>query len=562
MLLPNALVLGVTQNIVRGIVKATRKSKEKRKKEVLEGTDASELILSSPKKEQGTLLSLPSKVESKVSPVVPTPSISSPEVTTAPASPTKAVSPISDTVPKAPSLDAPTLPKIKGSVGENLSELIPGIGSGIKKNVEAIVRSRLPDTPVSANGLFDGIDDKTVEKSIPLAEDAIKRNLESGALGEDAADRYPNLLSGLTMFYAASERGKREAARRAREVAYADNGALLYPSALSSNAIKSQTYESLSKANDAKDLSISSKQFDSIPAIDEDAEFDNGESSNEYSTNSTQDAVSAPSGKTLREKAGITKETKFEKSVVPSIRNIYYGNVRQGEPQEDLYYGRMSSEEIRQCPSISYSDVLKPELSHKLDMKLLANLTSSGKMRKVALEMVDHFFDGTGTDYSNDILTKEVSEHPQTQKFMSDFTKALKYCLSEARGDITTIIDNDTLRKRLIQTGVLLSEYSYDYDDLFSGLMFTIHGWTEASVDLTSFELQDTGVYSGNLQFTFIDNFGLNTPDMEKYGFFEPFRSWFVLQHFEKYKGKYKPFKTYVTINYQFVGKIKQGVHK
>ena len=244
MLLPNALVLGVTQNIVRDIVKATRKSKEKRKKEVLEGTDASELILSSPKKESGTLLSLPSKVESKVSPVVPTPSISSPEVTTAPASPTKAVSPISDTVPKAPSLDAPTLPKIKGSVGENLSELIPGIGSGIKKNVEAIVRSRLPDTPVSANGLFDGIDDKTVEKSIPLAEDTIKRNLESGALGDDAADRYPNLLSGLTMFYAASEMGKREAARRAREVAYGTATEDAKSTFLASNAGQESQYKS------------------------------------------------------------------------------------------------------------------------------------------------------------------------------------------------------------------------------------------------------------------------------------------------------------------------------
>ena len=63
------------------------------------------------------------------------------------------------------------------------------------------------------------------------------------------------------------------------------------------------------------------------------------------------------------------------------------------------------------------------------------------------------------------------------------------------------------------------------------------------------------GLYTGTLQFTFVDNFGLDTGDLDQ-GILAGFRSWFILQHYDKYAGNYKPFKTYVTIDLPIFGSL------
>ena len=64
--------------------------------------------------------------------------------------------------------------------------------------------------------------------------------------------------------------------------------------------------------------------------------------------------------------------------------------------------------------------------------------------------------------------------------------------------------------------------------------------------------------YSGTLRFVFKDNFGLDTMDIssDKFGILAGFRAWFVLQHYDEYNGKHKPFKTVVTIDYPISGTL------
>ena len=76
-----------------------------------------------------------------------------------------------------------------------------------------------------------------------------------------------------------------------------------------------------------------------------------------------------------------------------------------------------------------------------------------------------------------------------------------------------------------------------------------IHSWTENQVDLTSFRVNSDNTYSGNLRFTFKDDFGLDSGDLDQW-YLAGFRSWFILQHYDKYNGKYKPFKTVITVDY------------
>ena len=68
--------------------------------------------------------------------------------------------------------------------------------------------------------------------------------------------------------------------------------------------------------------------------------------------------------------------------------------------------------------------------------------------------------------------------------------------------------------------------------------------------------------YSRTLKFTFRDNFGLDAADIEEHwvhGSLTGFRSWYILQHYDRYKGKYKPFKVYVELEYDFNGTMEKG---
>lgn len=104
-----------------------------------------------------------------------------------------------------------------------------------------------------------------------------------------------------------------------------------------------------------------------------------------------------------------------------------------------------------------------------------------------------------------------------------------------------------------------ISTYSYGGGlldkDTYGGLTMAIHGWTEVTVTLTNFNKTGNS-YSGNLQFTFSDNFGLDESDIEEFGALAGFKSWYVLQHYDEYNHKYKPFKTKVTIDYAFSGSL------
>lgn len=42
--------------------------------------------------------------------------------------------------------------------------------------------------------------------------------------------------------------------------------------------------------------------------------------------------------------------------------------------------------------------------------------------------------------------------------------------------------------------------------------------------------------------------------DLREFGMISGFESWYALQHNENYDGKYQPFKTVVTIDYQISG--------
>ncbi len=94
-------------------------------------------------------------------------------------------------------------------------------GKQIKQNVINNLNKTNPAITYKAD-FFDGIDDDIVEKSIPVAEQAIDTNLKTGKLTQSSLKKFPYLRDGLTMFYAAGEKGNKKAAQAAMKSAYVE----------------------------------------------------------------------------------------------------------------------------------------------------------------------------------------------------------------------------------------------------------------------------------------------------------------------------------------------------
>ena len=208
---------------------------------------------------------------------------------------------------------------------------------------------------------------------------------------------------------------------------------------------------------------------------------------------------------------------------------LYYGNIWGDGPQLDLWY---ADENFKQLFDKSPFNLLKSEKQHLKAWKSLIKLVSDGDMTDVLLDMVDHFADGTGTDYSNENLTNIVKYHIATQQYMSDFTNVFKTFMAKYDGDYNKFADSKEFKEALTTNKVLISKYSYGGglfdEDTWNGLTMAIHGWTESQVDISSlYTLGDK--YFGTLQFTFKDNFGLDAEDIKEFGLIDGFQSWYTL---------------------------------
>ena len=98
---------------------------------------------------------------------------------------------------------------------------IKSAGRSAKEKISSIVSKKYGE--LDTKHLFDGISDKDIENSIPIAENTVKTNLDRGLLSEEKISKLPNLLNGLAVSYAAADKGKSKAATRAREAAYTES---------------------------------------------------------------------------------------------------------------------------------------------------------------------------------------------------------------------------------------------------------------------------------------------------------------------------------------------------
>lgn len=193
-------------------------------------------------------------------------------------------------------------------------------------------------------------------------------------------------------------------------------------------------------------------------------------------------------------------------------------------------------------------------------------LLSSGEMVDVGMEMIDHFLDGTGSDYCNEVLTNKVKNHDNSKEYVNKVNEILMNILTENNGNVNILAYNDSSRDESMMVnkmkGVVYNPY---FNDKTNGLGICVDGLYGAKIEMTSFKFnKDKNNCEYTLKFTYYDVYGLDYTDLTdgygygtSFGILAGFRSWYILQHWSEYDGEHKPFFSYMSFEESFIGDMK-----
>lgn len=221
----------------------------------------------------------------------------------------------------------------------------------------------------------------------------------------------------------------------------------------------------------------------------------------------------------------------------------------------DITYGDMAQGQIQEI-----STLFAVELSGSSDasglfanVRLMAGLLFTpvfGEMRSVVFDMIDFFQANGGTaiqNYRNGALNRHVQRHRSTEEFV-------RYIREEFKRRLQINRDPSVLRDRNLQLDFSRRPIFHDGSvwnplnpgDIQGGLTFAINDtW---AYDITLRHFVDRGsTYTATIEVTLYDHFGLDINDVtitssRHYAILCGFRSWFVLQHWNRMA--YKPFIT------------------
>jgi hypothetical protein len=242
---------------------------------------------------------------------------------------------------------------------------------------------------------------------------------------------------------------------------------------------------------------------------------------------------------------------------------IYYEHIPpiQNNYNEDLSYNDKSYQQLVKTKGINanmfnYRKLPgrraqrdKTEQEFLMDMKSIGTLMSIVGNKAIVTKLINHFANGTGVDYKGYDLSKAIESSNSTKSTITTFINKTKNYIKESKGVL-----NKAVKKIYESNQNLIGKISYS--NFFNGLAFAIHSWTEIVVYISNYKIKNDR-YSGTLEFVFVDHFGLDSGDIgELKDIILPFASWYILQHHDKYRGKYKPFKTVVSFKHQFSGRL------
>ena len=245
--------------------------------------------------------------------------------------------------------------------------------------------------------------------------------------------------------------------------------------------------------------------------------------------------------------------------LIYQTENTYYYDVN-GNYAEDLVCGDMTQDELTELDWVNWSDFVlcTPEILRFNWEEMCVSLFSTGELEAVVLDMIDHFMEGTGSSYSNSILTQKIYEHDSTQEYIKNIEEQLEILINSYDGDISALSyifstrDSNPLVIALREKNIYQPVYNSAFDKT-NGLTICVDGLWGNKIEVTSYSISGNE-YSCILHYTLYDHFGLDQADVETYGPLAGFRSWYVLQHYSEYNSEYKPFLSIIEFDVVITG--------
>jgi len=254
------------------------------------------------------------------------------------------------------------------------------------------------------------------------------------------------------------------------------------------------------------------------------------------------------------------------------LMNTYDGDDTRrhtkGDPNKNEFmFSDKTKSELCDLKWINWSDFLDNAYLHEVGWKDMVRLFSMGDMQKVAIDMVDHFMDGSGDDYYNDTLSDEVDNHEKTTEYVDGVKECFEEQLRIHNGNLIELKytksdrDNAPVRKAMENHGI----GQPSYNDKFEGLGICVDSLYGNRIEVTEFH-KNGNHYEYKLRFTMYDVFGLDDDDIThkyinwkvvpSFGLLYGFRAWHILQHYDEYDGAYRPYISYMKFYRSFDGTI------
>ena len=233
---------------------------------------------------------------------------------------------------------------------------------------------------------------------------------------------------------------------------------------------------------------------------------------------------------------------------VPGYRGLIYHTKRQMDDYsaDDLQSGDMTMGAIMKLGeaynfAFSADAFAYPSSVHFGILRAAVQLVSIGEYGSIIGKLINHFEGSSGATYTDPLLDKAMKTHVTTQTFTNQIQALIGERLAAGDG----VLSPDD--REPIEAGVNSSVSLPKFDtlaDWVNGLGIAVHDVYAVRVELTELEYKGRE-FRGILTYKVQDHFGLDDLDVnggKKFEYLAPFRSWFLLQRYNRYA--YKPFIT------------------
>lgn len=233
---------------------------------------------------------------------------------------------------------------------------------------------------------------------------------------------------------------------------------------------------------------------------------------------------------------------------VPGYRGLIYHTKRQMDDYQadDLQSGDMSMGDIMRLGEMynfafSAEAFAYPPSVHFGILSAAVQFVSIGEYGPIIGKLINHFEASSGATYADPLLDEAMKTHTTTAAFTGRIQELISERLTAGGGALSSG-DRDSIQAGL-NSSVSLPKFD-TLADWVNGLGIAVHDVYAVRVELTELEYKERE-FRGIVTYKVQDHFGLDELDVnggKKFEYLAPFRSWFLLQRYNRYG--YKPFIT------------------